>query len=150
MSSQERVVEEGLKLLNSPFHHKGRSSIGIDCVGILILSYKKEVIKNYSDSYEYTPLWWTRTKEEFLLNGLIENGFHIVNDEPQLSDIVTFRLYKKNAPINHCGMIIDNNKNFIHAKCGKERRKNKVSIDNLEPSYIKRFAYLLRYKGFIK
>ena len=151
MFSQERVVEEGLKLLNSPFHHKGRSSIGIDCAGVLILSYKKaEIIKNYNDIHEYTPLWWTKTKEEFLLNGLIENDFCIVKDEPQLADIVTFILYKKNVPVNHCGMIVDNNKNFIHAKCGKYKKKNFVSIDNLEPNYIKRFAYLLRYRGFMK
>lgn len=151
ITKQELIIREAQKLLNTPFHNHGRSTLGIDCAGLVILSYRRaKVIDIIKNDFNYNPFWWRTIKEELLLNGLKANDFIEIDSEPQIADIVTFRLYRSDVPVNHCGIMI-NSENFISAKCGIKRRDRLVGINSLKPIYTKnnRLQGFYRYKDFI-
>ena len=151
MNKQERIVVEVKKFLGVPFHHSGRSTLGIDCAGLLYLSYCRAGIElPKGDGRSYTVGWWKSSKEERLKNALINCGFIELSDNKLLDkgDIVLFKLYGKNYPAHHNGIMI-NSEFFIHAKCGWKSRDKFVAPDSLYPHYIKRLDCVLRYKDFI-
>lgn len=151
MNKQESIIREAQKLINTPFYSCGRSTLGIDCAGLIILSYRKaKIINNFINDMHYGPFWWRSTKEELLLNGLEANGFVKIDSDPQMADIVTFRLYRRNVPANHCGIMI-NPFDFISAKCGYKRNERRVCIDSIEPKFTKdnRLNGFYRYKDFL-
>jgi cell wall-associated NlpC family hydrolase len=145
----ERTIVEAKKYLNIPFRHNGRSTLGLDCIGLIWKTYTRLGFDfPRLDDKSYDPLWWTNKREgERMLNAFINiGGFEIV-DKPIIGCLVTFRLYCKNPPINHCGIYV-NNDSFIHAKCSKIPRKNKVMIEPIRPYYVKNlFAHYLVHKG---
>jgi hypothetical protein len=103
-----------------------------------------------SDGFPYTVAWWKQTgAEERLYNALIKAGFRILsnNEFYDKADIPLFKLYGENYPAHHSGIMIDENY-FIHVRCGWRQRDKRTDFDSLKPSYIKRLAYMLRYKEF--
>lgn len=146
MITSEQIITQAQSMLNVPYAHYGRSRIGVDCSGLIyiILNRLGKDIP-MTDGNTYTPLWWRNgDPTERMINYFEEIGF-ITTDEPIIGGIITFRLFSKTCPANHSGIII-NEKQFIHPKCGRIRKENKVTIDFIEPSYIKRLHSYMVYK----
>lgn len=138
MIKAQRIITEAKRLLNTPFCHFGRSAIGIDCSGLIWLSHTRSgmVLKRVDRHYHAT--WWKDPGQgERLFNGFQnEWNFNLI-DKPIIGSVVLFRIYGRNVPINHCGILI-NEDQFIHSKSSISRRnKSKTTIDNLHPSYVK-------------
>jgi cell wall-associated NlpC family hydrolase len=149
---KERIVQNARKFIGTPFRHTGRSTLGIDCAGLLYMAYNRagiELPKN--DGKEYTVGWWKRPDaEERLYNGLIKIGFRELSDNelPDKGDVPLFRLFGKNYPAHHSGILVDQ-VYFIHAKCGWKEKDKKVGFDSLHYYSDKnRLAWVLRYKEF--
>jgi len=148
MVSYKRIVSEAKKLQNIPFCHRGSSTLGVDCSGFIRLVYNRAGISISPFGHNfYNPRWWQNDngKEEFL-NGLINEWKFEIVDEPYPGGLVAFRLYMRNGPVNHAGIIL-NNTNVIHARCGRRKRNNGSVIDDLELyiSYQKNIAYYLKH-----
>lgn len=148
---KDRVVQNARKFIGTPFRHSGRSTLGIDCAGLLYMTYNRSGIElPKSDGYPYTVGWWKHTNcEERLYNILVASGFRPLSDDelPDKGDVPLFKLFGKNYPAHHSGIMIDNNY-FVHAKCGWKNIDKKVGFDSLYPHYIERLAWMLRYKEF--
>ena len=146
---KDRIVQNARKFIGTPFRHSGRSTLGIDCAGLLYMSYHRAGIElPKGDGYSYTVAWWKQTgAKERLYNALIGCGFRVLsNDElPDKADVPLFRLWGDHYPAHHSGIMVDQS-NFVHAKCGWRIRDKQVGFDPLEPSYKDRLAYMLRHK----
>lgn len=148
---KDRVVQNARKFIGTPFRHSGRSTLGIDCAGLLYMSYHRaglDVPK--TDGKDYPVLWWKHVgAEERLYNICIAAGFRPLSDDelPDKGDIPLFKLYGKDYPAHHSGIMIDQ-EYFVHAKCGWREKDKKVGLGSLHPSYIKRLAWMMRYKEF--
>jgi cell wall-associated NlpC family hydrolase len=148
---KERIIQNAKKFIGTPFRHSGRSTLGIDCAGLLYMSYNRagiELPKN--DGKEYTVAWWKHSGgEERLYNICVESGFRplLDNELPDKGDIPLFKLFGENYPAHHSGIMIDENY-FVHAKCGWKSIDKRVGFDPLHPSYFKKLAWIMRYKEF--
>lgn len=146
-----RVIRETKKLLGIPFCHYGRSSLGLDCSGLIYMSHHRSGINiPRNDGQSYPITWWKdKHQGERFLDMLLETGFEIVSDDKDFlalpGYIVVFRLFSKNAPVNHSGIML-NNSEFIHANASRRKNYSNVRKECLYPSYIKRFAYYLKHK----
>jgi cell wall-associated NlpC family hydrolase len=148
---KDLIVQNARKFIGTPFRHSGRSTLGIDCAGLLYMSYHRAGIDlPKGDGKEYTVAWWKHTDvEERLYNVLVNAGFRSLSQNELLDkgDIPLFKLFGGSYPAHHSGIMIDQN-HFIHAKCGYKARDKKVGFDSLYPSYIKKIAWIMRYKEF--
>lgn len=148
---KELIAQNARKFIGTPFRHSGRSTLGIDCAGLLCMAYNRAGIElPKSDGLPYTVAWWKQTNaEERLFNILVAAGFRPLsdNESPDTGDVPLFKLFGEDYPAHHSGIMIDQNY-FVHAKCGWRSRDKKVDFDSLEPSYIKRLAWMMRYKEF--
>lgn len=148
---KERVVQNARKFIGTPFRHSGRSTIGIDCAGLLYMSFHRAGIElPKGDGKEYTVGWWKQTNaEERLYHGLLRAGFRPLfdNESPDKADIPLFKLFGKNYPAHHSGIMISQ-EYFIHAKCGWRSTYKRVDFDPLYPAYFERLAWVMRYKEF--
>jgi len=148
---RDRVVQNARKFIGTPFRHSGRSTLGIDCAGLLYMAYNRAGIfipKN--DGKEYSVQWWKHIdSEERLYNALVGCGFRFLSDDelPDKGDIPLFRLYGDHYPAHHSGIMIDQ-EYFVHAKCGWKEKDKKVGLGSLHPSYIDKLAWMMRYKEF--
>lgn len=148
MVTADRIVREAEKLIKVPFAHYGRSTMGLDCSGLIYMAFNRAGISiPKDDGDQYTPRWWRRDKTERFLNDLYDLGFYEVKD-PQRGDLVTFRLFSPKVSVNHCG-IMTNPEVFIHASCSRMRNTSGVRKESLRPRYIKRFHSFLRHKDVI-
>ena len=148
---KERIIQNAKKFIGTPFRHSGRSTLGIDCAGLLYMSYSRADIElPKSDGFPYTVGWWKHIDgEERLYNICIASGFRPLSDDelPDKGDVPLFKLFGENYPAHHSGIMVSEDY-FIHAKCGWKSRNKKVDFDSLYPSYIKRLAWMMRYKEF--
>jgi cell wall-associated NlpC family hydrolase len=146
MTIAQRIVVEAKKLINTPFCHFGRSSIGLDCSGLIWLTHTRSGIEMPRTDDRYSPYWWRDSHQgERILNAFQNTAGFEICDQPVIGGLVMFRLYGKHVPINHCGILVDN-ENFIHAKCGIGYKVNKVTMDLLSAGYRKRIACYMKHK----
>jgi cell wall-associated NlpC family hydrolase len=142
----DRILIESRKFLGAPFYHKGRSILGIDCLGLIIVSFKRCGIHIPSDDGNgYIPTWWKRN-EDRLHNHLLKYGFDEVRN-PQKGDVITFKLFGNKYPAHHCGFIISENY-MIHVRGSGSSKDKVVKIDIISDSYKKRLGSYFRYKGY--
>jgi cell wall-associated NlpC family hydrolase len=150
---KDRIVQNARKFIGTPFRHSGRSTLGIDCAGLLYMAYSRAgIVLPKDDGREYTVGWWKHINiEERLFNGLVAAGFRPLSDNelPDKADVPLFRLFGSAYPAHHSGIMIDENY-FIHAKCGFKKRDKKVGFDVLNSMYTKnnRLAWIMRYREF--
>jgi cell wall-associated NlpC family hydrolase len=148
---KERIIQNAKKFIGTPFRHSGRSTLGIDCAGLLYMSYHRAGINlPKGDGQKYTVAWWKQSNaEERLYNGLVNAGFRPLSDDELMDkgDVPLFKLFGKNYPAHHSGIMIDENY-FIHARCGWKIKDKRVDFDCLYPNYKKRLAWIMRYKDF--
>lgn len=148
---KNQVIQNARKLIGTPFRHTGRSSLGVDCGGLLYLAFGRAGfhIPENDGSY-YSVAWWKHTDAEpRLYNFLKKAGFIFLSNNESIDkcDIVCFKLFGEKYPAHHCGIMIDQN-HFIHAKCGWGSDDKKVGFDPLHPSYYERLESVMRYKEF--
>lgn len=148
-----RVEQEARKFIGTPFHHSGRSTLGIDCVGLIYQSFSRAGIPSLpkTDGREYSLKWFKYTKEERLYNAIMGTG-HVV-DVPidtkiKKGDILLFRLFKDTYPAHHSGIAVDEIY-FIHVRCEIKRINRRVDLDLLRPNYFSKLAYILRHKDLL-
>ena len=150
---KDRIVQNARKFIGTPFCHFGRSTLGIDCAGLLYMAYSRAGIDlPKGDGKEYTVAWWKHINvEERLFNGLVAAGFRPLSDNELIdkADVPLFRLFGKNYPAHHSGIMI-NQEYFIHARCGFKEIDKKVGFDLLHSEYSKnnRLAWVMRYREF--
>jgi cell wall-associated NlpC family hydrolase len=143
----DRIILEANKFLNVPFAHMGRSILGLDCLGLIIISFRKcGIFIPNTDNMSYSPIWW-KGKSERLHNHLLNNNFEIVST-PCRGDVVTFRLFGEKYPAHHCGILISEDK-MIHTKGHGIRIERKTAISLISDRYKKRIGAYFRYKGYI-
>jgi cell wall-associated NlpC family hydrolase len=149
---KKRVVKNARKFIGTPFCHSGRSTLGIDCAGLLYMAYSRAgIFLPKGDGKSYTVGWWKHNNgEERLYNGLIKAGFKELPDNEFLNkgDVPLFRLFGESYPAHHSGIMIDQNY-FVHAKCGWRNKGKRVDIDSLHPIYFKKLAWVMRYGEFL-
>ena len=146
MVTAKNIITESKKLLNVPFCHFGRSVLGLDCSGLIWLSHTRAGLYMPRTDDSYNAFWWRDiSQKERLYNGFLNAANFELSDELVIGGLVLFRIYGKHVPINHCGIII-NEDEFIHAKCGIKRRINRISLDSLKPGYYKRIACFMKHK----
>ena len=141
MVTSKQIILEANRLINTPFRHFGRSSSGIDCSGLVWIVHQRSGIDlPKSDGNSYDIMWSKRSKEERLLNSFQEFGRFELCDKPVIGGLILFRIFGKNYPINHCGILFGDNR-FIHASCGIGNRINKTKTEEIYTTgYRKRIA----------
>jgi len=148
-----RVVQEARKFIGTPFRHSGRSTLGIDCVGLIYQSYSRAGVTCLpkTDGRQYSLTWFKYTKEERLYNAIMGTGYvSDVSDKSKIKkgDILLFRLFKKEYPAHHSGIAVDRNY-FIHVRCELKKINRRVDLDLLHPEYYNKLAYILRHKDLL-
>lgn len=148
---KDKIVQNARKFIGTPFCHSGRSTLGIDCAGLLYMAYNRAGIElPKSDGMPYTVGWWKHIDvEERLYNALVNVGFRPLSKNELLDkgDVPLFKLFGENYPAHHSGIMI-NQEYFIHARCGYKAKDKRVDFDPLHPSYFKRLAWVMRYREF--
>ena len=140
-----KIIAQAKKFLNVPFCHYGRSTIGLDCSGLIWIAHHRSNVHFARTDYNYNARWWQDSSQgERIIKGLEFAGFELC-DDLMVGGIVLFRIYGKHVPVNHCGILI-NEHQFIHTKCGIRKMGNKVSIDALKPGYLKRLGGWMKHK----
>lgn len=143
----DRVITEAYKFLNVPFCHRGRSVLGLDCLGLVIVSFRKcGIIIPNDDGLAYRPNWW-RNKEERLHIHLLKYGFEEVL-VPQRGDVITFRIFGVSYPAHHCGICLSENK-IIHTWGSGSSIERKTKAEHIRESFKRRPGSNFRYKGYI-
>lgn len=143
----DRIIIESRKFLNVGFCHRGRSILGLDCLGLVIVSFKKcGIIIPSDDGLAYNPQWW-RGKEERLHNHLLKYDFEEVLF-PKRGDVITFKIFGLNFPAHHCGIYLSEDC-MIHTWGSGPSMGRKTKVENLGPSFKRRIGSYFRYKGYI-
>jgi cell wall-associated NlpC family hydrolase len=143
----DRILSEAKKFLGVPFHHRGRSILGLDCLGLVIASFRKcEILIPSDDGFSYNPSWW-REKKERMHEHLLNYGFEEVSF-PQKGDVITFKLFGVQYPSHHCGIIISEDY-MIHTQGYGPNRDRRTKIEMVGSSYKRRLGAYFRYKGYI-
>ena len=91
--------KEAHKYIGVPFRHRGRTTRGLDCVGLIIL-----VAQDCGyDKYKEFP--YGREPRNSILEGVLREHFGApVDRDPRINDLVLMRLRKGGEP-SHVGII---------------------------------------------
>ena len=84
--------------LGVPWRHRGRSMVGIDCIGLLVLSIQ-DIGGTVNDRLDYGREPHRDGLQEELISQLNQ-----VDRQPQVNDVVVARLRRNSAPV-HVGII---------------------------------------------
>jgi cell wall-associated NlpC family hydrolase len=143
----DRIITEARKFLNVPFFHRGRSVLGLDCLGLIIVSFRKcSIIIPSDDGLTYYSTWW-RNQEDRLHDHLKKYGFEEV-EIPQRGDIITFKLLGMQYPAHHSGILISED-TMIHVNGLGGAWERKCKINRIPDSYKRRLGSYFRYKGYV-
>ena len=136
MITGEQIVIEARKWLGVPFRHTGRSSTGVDCVGLIICVCNDLGYINW-DTKDYSITMPTG----FLRNTLSQFAYNVDDQTMQLGDLILFTIcgYEQ-----HLAIYTGNN-NMIHsyqsAKC--------VAEHNIDKKWYSRKTGVFRLKEII-
>ena len=121
------------KWLGVPYKHNGRSTDGIDCLGLIALFLAENGIEiPDGDGRKIDKNWYEYEPNRFI-EGLEREGDRIESiGELQQLDIVCFCIDGEH--ITHSGVMVDNNR-FIHILEGRE-----VAVDRLNRFWRSKFA----------
>jgi cell wall-associated NlpC family hydrolase len=146
MIKARRIIIEAKKFLNAPFSHCGRSAIGLDCSGLLWIAHYRCGLKLKKIDKYYSINWYKDPSQgERIINGFMNEWGFEISDIPIVGGLILFRIFGENSPVSHCGLLINENE-FIHAKYGYCTKFNRVSIDSIQPKYIKRIACYMKHR----
>lgn len=118
-----KIIAACRSWLGVPFLHNGRAkSQGVDCLGLVLCSYKDAGIKiPYWQKY-YRPDWWKHAPEQHYMAEIFRLGTKINFDKVLPGDVLTFKGQLLRAAkidrITHSGIFLGNEE-FIHAITGR-------------------------------
>lgn len=143
----DRVITESHKFLGVPFCHRGRSVLGLDCLGLIICSFKKcGIFIPNDDGIAYAPQWWKKNEERLHIH-LLKYGFEEVV-QPIRGDVITFRLFGEIYPAHHCGIWVSEDR-MIHTWGSGPQIGRKTKIEDIGSALKRRIGSYFRYKGYI-
>jgi cell wall-associated NlpC family hydrolase len=146
MIESSRIITEAKKLVGIPFCHYGRTTLGLDCSGLIWLSHTRSGMNLPRVDSHYYPLWWRdKHQGERLVEGLINTWKFELCEEPVQSGLVLFRIWGRKYPIHHCGILLDDDK-FIHAKSTLGKGSSKVTIECLSQGYKRLIAGYMMHR----
>jgi cell wall-associated NlpC family hydrolase len=126
MSWRERVVEEALSWVGTPYHSCGdEKGCGVDCVMLLIRVYSSVGLIPPIDPRPYPVDWHLHRSEERFLNGVLGVDRVRRTDDPLPGDVLLFRYGRA---VSH-GAILVAPRAVVHAYVGARR----VIADDLHP-----------------
>lgn len=139
MSLQQRIVDEALGWVGTPYHHHGRiRGVGVDCAMLLAEVYATSGAIPRLDPGFYAPQYGLH-RSDTLFEGWVAQYADRVEGPPQLADVVLFRFGRT---FSH-GAIAIGGGQIVHAVL----RADCVLISRLdEPEYaaLERRIYRLR------
>ncbi len=110
MTTRERVIEEAMGWLRTPYHHQGRvKGAGVDCATLLCEVYEAAGLIPHIDPRPYPPDWHLHRSDERYLSWVKDFGHEV--DSPKMGDVV---VWKFGRCFSH-GAIIINDTEIIHA-----------------------------------
>lgn len=108
---RQRVLDEGLTWLRTPYHHAAMNKgAGVDCIMLLVAVYAAVgLIPATLDPRPYTRDWFLHRSEEIYLAGIMK--YTKRTERPQVADLA---LYKIGKTVSHGGIIYPNDM-ILHA-----------------------------------
>lgn len=132
--SQDNFISLLRSYLKCPFLHQGRSRFGLDCAGLIILSFK-EMGYEFEDLTNYNK----RPNQDDILKTILANGFYDVNINDMKKGDMLLMSYDEN--IQHIAVITEENPYYIiHSVTGKS-----VIEHRLDDSWKQRIRRVFRF-----
>lgn len=146
MIESNRIITEAKKLIGTPFCHYGRTTLGLDCSGLIWLSHYRSGMDLPRVDSHYYPLWWRDSHQgERLVEGFKNTWKFEFCEEPVYGGLVLFRIWGKRYAISHCGVILDDDK-FIHAKSSLNKKQSRVTVECFSQGYKRLIAGFMNHK----
>lgn len=134
---RDRILTEARSWIDTPFHHQGRvKGAGCDCIGLCIGVGK--ALELVPQEFEYTG--YRRTPHgRTLVDVMRESGFVEEVQEPQLGDILVFRI---DVDPQHVALLSERN-TLIHAYA----QARKVCEARYDSVWRGRFVTAFQFRG---
>ena len=139
---RDKIVASAKNLIRTKFVHRGRTRNGVDCIGFVIVTYRRAGL-TVSDGGIYHPGWYWDERDHSLFQGII--GQCKLFNKCLPGDLVLFTPEMKINKVTHVGIMIDDVR-FLHA-----RSIRCVEWADLSHRFWqKSFFSFARYKEFIQ
>lgn len=103
-----------MKYIGIPFEHNGRTTDGIDCLGLIKLYLDNHDLSIPGDDNRAIEQDWHKREPSRLLRGLRENMVEIYG-RPQQFDVLLFEMKSR---LRHLGVMVSRNR-FLHIRKDK-------------------------------
>jgi cell wall-associated NlpC family hydrolase len=114
MRSGHDVIEAARTWIGAPYRHQGRSKLGLDCIGlVIVVAHELDLIP----AGFVPPFNYTRRPRDGALE-LAFNTYCVPLETPEAGAVVLMR-WERRAPPSHCGILTP--ENLIHAYGGNEK-----------------------------
>lgn len=105
-----------------PFEHNGRTTDGIDCLGLIKLYLDNHGLEIPGDDDRAIERDWHTREPGRLLRGL-RNHMVEIDERPQEFDVLLFEMKGK---LRHLGVMVSRNR-FLHIRKGKRSSTERLS-----------------------
>lgn len=133
----DAVEEVAREYMGVPWRHQGRTMVGVDCVGVvLIVGWRLGFIPDGRD----VPAYGRKAQPLKFLHEFHNNLDPIRVDEVHLGDVVIQRV---NRVVSHCGLVCRGDRGlpiFLHAEAARGKVMEEPYIPGLS------FPHAFRYR----
>lgn len=127
----QQIMKTVRSLVGIPYKHGGRTTEGLDCLGLIHVFYNQlGIVIPDHDGREYSPKWYKEDPKRFY-RGLQRIGREIPPAQMKPLDLVYFKI---GGEVTHAGVLIDE-RHFLHVLKGKP-----VHVSPLNLAWRKRLA----------
>ena len=113
-SVAERVVDQALSWIGTPYCHQGRSrGIGCDCLGLVIGVWRAIYAHDLEDPGPYSSDWTGKTDGRALLEGFGRHFRPRPVCDAGAGDVILLR-WRPHFPVRHVGILVPGEA-FVHA-----------------------------------
>lgn len=89
---RQKVVNEALSWLGTPYHHAGRvKGSGVDCFTLVVAAYQDSGMIEKRPTPKYAQTWHVHRNEELYLKGVLEYCDEITDRAPLPGDLVLWK-----------------------------------------------------------
>ncbi len=111
-----------MRYVGIPFEHNGRTTDGIDCLGLIKLYLDEHGFNIPGDDNRAIKQNWHKREPSRLLRGLRKHMVEI-DGRPQEFDVLLFKMKGK---LRHLGVMISRNR-FLHIRKGKKSTTERLA-----------------------
>lgn len=111
------IVDTAREYLGTPFRHQGRSALGVDCVGLLVLVAQRLKVPHYDQ-----PNYERRTTGLRFINKFREAGFsqrRLIDRKP--GDVIVFRELRETCHVAILAEGALGHETIIHSYASRRR-----------------------------